>query len=718
MIEYKRHLVTAALPYANGPLHVGHLCGAYLPADIYVRFQRLMGKDIILICGSDEHGAAITMRAIKENKTPQEIIDTYHELFVKTFKGIGISFDYYHRTSDPLHHKTSQDFFMNLYNKGEFKEIESEQYYDVKSQQFLADRYIVGTCPKCGNENAYGDQCENCGSSLSPTELINPKSVLSGDAPELRKTKHWYLPLDTYESWLRPWLEQGILDGKEHHDPSSWKNHVLGQCKSWIDGGLQPRAMTRDLDWGVDVPHEIPGSKGKKLYVWLDAPIGYISSTIQWAKENNKDWKSYWQDPESELIHFIGKDNIVFHCIIFPAILKAHGQYNLPSNVPANQFMNLEGNKISTSRNWAVWVHEYLEDLPGMEDSLRYYLIKNMPEQKDSEFTWKTFQEAHNNELVNNLSNFIHRVLSLTHKYYKGKIPDFDPDESFEGVSGDELGGFHDAELIYLFDQIHELNQHLREYDFRSALKSLMDISTAGNQLLQNNEPWKIQKSNPETVEVVMNLSLHYVVALSIAMKPFLPFTSDKLQKMLNLPLLKENGELLDALDKIAEGEFLIAAGHQINEAEYLFSRIDDALIQKQIDKLHKPMEKENTASAEPNPDSKYHPVKETISYDDFAKIDLRTAKILTAEKVAKADKLLKLELDLGFEKRTVVSGIAQHYAPEEIIGKQVIILANLAPRPLKGIESNGMILMAEDAEGKLNFVQADEISKLGSIVK
>lgn len=718
MIEYKRHLVTAALPYANGPLHVGHLCGAYLPADVYVRFQRLMGKDIILICGSDEHGAAITMRALKENKSPQEIIDTYHQLFVKTFKGIGISFDYYHRTSDPLHHQTSQEFFTNLYNKGEFKEIESEQYYDIKSQQFLADRYIVGTCPKCGNENAYGDQCENCGSSLSPTELINPKSVLSGDTPELRKTKHWYLPLDQYESWLRPWIEEGILDGKEHHDPNSWKNHVLGQCKSWIDGGLQPRAMTRDLDWGVDVPKNIPGSEGKKLYVWLDAPIGYISSTKQWAIENNKDWKSYWQDPESELIHFIGKDNIVFHCIIFPAILKAHGQFNLPSNVPANQFMNLEGNKISTSRNWAVWVHEYLEDLPGMEDSLRYYLIKNMPEQKDSEFTWKTFQEAHNNELVNNLSNFIHRVLSLTHKFYKGKITDFDPDESFEGVSGDELGGYHDAELIYLFDQIHVLNQHLREYDFRSALKALMDISTAGNQLLQNNEPWKIQKSMPETVEVVMNLSVQYVVALSVAMKPFLPFTSDKLRKMLNLPLLEEKGELLDILDKMAEGELLIQAGHQINEAQYLFSRIDDALIQKQIDKLHRTMENDQNAVVEPSANSKYHPLKETISYDDFAKIDLRTAKILAAEKVAKADKLLKLELDLGFEKRTVVSGIAQHFTPDEIIGRQVLLLANLAPRPLKGIESNGMILMAEDGDGKLTFVQANELSVLGSIVK
>lgn len=716
MIEYKRHLVTAALPYANGPLHVGHLCGAYLPADVYVRFQRLMGKDILFICGSDEHGAAITMRALKEQKTPQQIIDTYHQMFIRTFEGMGISFDYYHRTSDPLHHKTSQDFFLELYHKGEFKEIESEQYYDVKAQQFLADRYIIGTCPKCAFENAYGDQCEQCGSSLNPTDLKNPKSVLSGESPELRKTKHWYLPLDQYESWLRPWIEQGILDGNEHHDPETWKNHVLGQCKSWIDGGLQARAMTRDLDWGVDVPKEIPGSEGKKLYVWLDAPIGYISSTKQWAKEHKKNWTEYWQDPESELIHFIGKDNIVFHCIIFPALLKAHGGFNLPVNVPANQFMNLEGNKISTSRNWAVWVHEFLEDLPGMEDSLRYYLIKNMPEQKDSEFTWRTFQEAHNNELVNNLSNFIHRVLSLIQKYYNGKVPDFDPDESFEGVAGDDLGGFHDSELIFLFDKIHELNQHLREFEFRAALKVLMDISTAGNQLLQNNEPWKNQKSNPEMVKVVLNLGLHYVIALSVAMRPFLPFTSAKLQKILNLAEIQERGELVELLDKLAEGELLIDAGHTLHEAHHLFSRIDDTLILKQMDKLHKPMElQDNDESAI---SAKYHPLKETITYEDFIKTDLRTAKILSAEKVAKADKLLKLELDLGFEKRTVVSGIALHYSPEEIIGKQVLVLANLAPRTLKGIESNGMILMAEDADGKLNFVQASPDWPLGSIVK
>ncbi len=716
MIHYKRHLVTAALPYANGPLHVGHLCGAYLPADLYVRFQRLMGKDIVFICGSDEHGAAITMRALKEHKTPKEIIDTYHELFQKTFKGIGISFDFYHRTSDPLHHATSQEFFLNLYHKGEFTELETEQYYDPKAQQFLADRYIVGTCPKCQNPSAYGDQCEQCGSSLNPTDLIEPRSVLTGEKPELRKTKHWYLPLDRYESWLKPWLEQGLLDGKEHHDPETWKNHVLGQCKSWIDGGLQARAMTRDLDWGVDVPKEIPDSAGKKLYVWLDAPIGYISSTKQWATDHNKNWKDYWQDPECELIHFIGKDNIVFHCIIFPALLKAHGNYNLPVNVPANQFMNLEGQKISTSRNWAVWVHEFLEDLPGMEDSLRYYLVKNMPEQKDSEFTWKGFQDAHNNELVNNLSNFIHRVLSLTHKYYKGQVPDFDQDQSIEGVAGEELGGFHDSEMIFLFDQIQEMADHFRAYDFRSALKSVMDISTLGNQLLQNNEPWKLQKSDPDTVQVVMNLCLQYVAALSVIMHPFLPFTSARLRSMLNMSEIKEENELNALLDAIAEGEFLIQAGHQINEASYLFARVEDNLIEKQMQKLEQNQPVSPTVSTEET--SAYHAQKPMISYDDFAKIDLRTARIISAEKVAKADKLLKLELDLGYEKRTVVSGIALHYQPEDIIGKKVIVLANLAPRSLKGIESKGMILMAENAEGKLTFVSPEEGDTSGSIVK
>lgn len=716
MIQYKRHLVTAALPYANGPLHVGHLCGAYLPADVYVRFQRLMGKDILYICGSDENGAAITMRALREGKTPREIIDAYHALFQETFRRIGISFDYYHRTSEALHHQTSQDMFRELYRKGAFVEMESEQYYDVAAGQFLADRYLTGTCPKCGKPGAYGDQCEQCGSSLNPVDLIDPKSVLTGETPELRKTRHWYLPLDQHESWLKPWLEEGTLDGHYHHDPEKWKNHVLGQCRSWIEGGLQARAMTRDLEWGVDVPPELEGAKGKKLYVWMDAPIGYISATRQWALEHGKNWEDYWKDPECELIQFIGKDNIVFHCIIFPAILRAHGGLNLPSNVPANQFMNLEGEKISTSRNWAVWVHEFLDELPGYEDSLRYYLIKHMPEQKDSEFTWKGFQDAHNNELVNNLSNFVHRVLSLTHKFYDGRIPDFDPDLSIEGLAGMDLGGFHDVELIFLFDELQEMADHLRAFDFRAALAKLMEICSSGNQLLQLNEPWKIQKEDPDTVKVVMNLCLHYVTAISIAMEPFLPFAADRLRRMLGLDSLKGSNELNDALDKIAEGEYLLEPDHPIAAASYLFSRIEDDLIQKQIDKLHGGAA---TQPAVPGQESfSAPPVKPTISYDDFSKLDLRTARITAAEKVPKADKLLRLEIDLGFEKRTVVSGIAEHYTPEEIIGRNVLILANLAPRQLRGIESNGMILMAENGEGKLTFVSASSETQPGAEVK
>ena len=715
MLVYKRHLVTAALPYANGPLHIGHLSGAYLSSDVFVRFMRLMDKDVVFICGSDEHGAAITMRALKEQKSPKEIIDKYHQLFIKTFQGIGISFDHYARTSDLLHHETSQDFFRNLYSAGEFDEIETEQYYDTIHNQFLADRYIVGTCPKCGNESAYGDQCENCGTSLSPTELISPKSVLSGEDPILKKTKHWYLPLEKYESWLKDYIEEGLIDGAEHHDPETWKKHVIGQCKSWLDNGLQSRAMTRDLDWGVDVPQEIPGSAGKKLYVWMDAHIGYISATKEWAKEFNKDWKLYWQDSETELIHFIGKDNIVFHCIIFPALLKVHGGYVLPSNVPANQFMNLEGKKISTSRNWAIWVHEFLEEMPGHEDALRYYLIKNMPEQKDSEFTWKGFQEAYNNELVNNLSNFVHRVLVLTQKYYNGIVPDFDPDCFINGVITDELGGYHDSECLYLFDQIQELNQFLRQYDFRGALKTLMEISTAGNQLLQNNEPWKSFKEEPELVEVVMNLTLQYVCAISIAMQPFLPFASDKLRKLLNLPVVKRQGELVNMLDELAEGQLILPIGHQLEKPDYLFSKIDDETIEKQILKLEKTAlegNNENTAN------NIYLPQKEEITYDEFMKMDIRTARILEAERVPKADKLLKLILDLGYEKRVVVSGIAEHFNPADIIGKEVLLLANLAPRTIRGVESRGMILMADSENGKLSFVSPQAAWPVGNSVK
>ena len=718
MRQYKRYLITSALPYANGPLHIGHLAGAYLPADIYVRFQRLMGKDILYICGSDEHGAAITIKAMKEKSTPQEIVDKYHNLFKETFSRIGISFDMYHRTSEQIHHETSQEFFSKLYSKGEFEEKESEQYYDEKAKQFLADRYIMGTCPKCGNPEAYGDQCEKCGSSLSPTELINPISTLTGEKPILKKTIHWYLPLDKYEEWLRHWINTGELDGEQLHDPDQWKNHVLGQCKSWLDGGLQPRAMTRDLDWGVDVPHHIKGHEGKKLYVWMDAPIGYVSATRQWAIDHKKNWKKYWQDKESALIHFIGKDNIVFHCLIFPAILHAHGDYNLPINVPANQFMNLEGRKISTSRNWAVWVHEYLDEFPDRHDELRYVMIKNMPEQKDSEFTWKSYQDANNNELVNNLANFVNRVVVLTNKYYDGKVPAFDEDTEIISPEDKYDASYHDSELLRLFDDIHEMCDYVRSFDFRSALKILMDISTKGNQILQFNEPWKAIKEDPETVKVVINLCLQYVAAIGIICRPFMPFTSDKIRILLNQKTIEEKGELEKMLSKLAEGEPILKKGHKIGEPLHLFTRIDDALIQQQIDKLNATDQSNQMPVQENTNTAPTQPMKSEITYEDFTKMDIRTATIIQAEKIEKADKLLKLTLDLGFEQRTVVSGIAEHYNPSEVIGKKVSLLANLAPRKMKGVESQGMILMAEDSNGKLSFISPDENWENGQIVK
>ena len=707
MRYFKRHLVTSALPYANGPLHIGHLAGAYLSADIYVRFLRLMDKEVAFICGSDEHGAAITIRAAKEGKTPQEIVDTYHELFKDTFDKIGISFDIYHRTSEALHHETAQDFFRVLNEKGEFVEKESEQYYDEEAKQFLADRYIKGTCPKCDYEEAYGDQCESCGSTLSPTELINPASTITGNKPILKKTTHWFLPLDKYQTWLKEWIETGKLDGKELHDPQDWKNHVLGQCKSWIEGGLHPRAMTRDLSWGVDVPSEIPGSEGKKLYVWLDAPIGYISATKQWAMDHDKDWKPYWQDEETELVHFIGKDNIVFHCLIFPAILKAHGDYILPYNVPANQFLNLEGKKISTSRNWAVWIHDFVTDMPEHIDALRYAMVKNMPEIKDSEFTWKGFQDYNNNELVNNLANYVNRVVVLVNKYYEGKVPEFDENQDVVGVMGEMETSYHDSELLSLFDKLHVFCNHVRKYDFRSAMNTLMDISSNGNQILQFNEPWKAVKDNPELVKAVMNLSLQYVTAISVAVRPFMPETSDKIRTLLNLPQVKEEGELLKMLDQLAEGNHLIQASHQISKSDHLFSRIDDETIAGQVSKLEAmsvaATEGAGTASAA-KPDQ-----KENIAYDDFMKMEIRTATVLEAEKVKKADKLLKLKLDLGYEQRTVVSGIAEHFTPQDVIGKKVSLLANLEPRKIRGVESQGMILMAEGENGKLGFVSPEE---------
>ena len=696
MTEKKRYLVTAALPYANGPLHIGHLGGAYLSSDIFVRFLRLTGKDVVFVCGSDEHGAAITIKAKKEGTTPQAIVDKYDALIKETFQKVGLSFDIYHRTSAQIHHETSQEFFRKLNDNGEFLEKTTEQYFDVAAQQFLADRYIIGTCPKCSHTDAYGDQCENCGSTLSPTELIDPRSTLSGETPILKETTHWYLQLDKYEAWLKEWIETGKVDGKQLHVPSDWKNHVIGQCKSWLDGGLQPRAMTRDLDWGIDVPQELAGSEGKKLYVWLDAPIGYISATKQWAADNRKDWKPYWQDEETALLHFIGKDNIVFHCLIFPSILKANGDYILPVNVPANQFLNLEGRKLSTSKNWAVWVHEYIEEFPGREDELRYNLIKNMPEQRDSEFTWKGFQETTNNELVNNLANFVNRVIVLTNKYYEGIVPDFDPNDAIIDSQNQTETSFHDSELLSLHDQLQELGASIRKYEFRAALTSLMGISASGNQLLQFNEPWKAVKNDPELVKVVMNASLQIVAALSVACQPFLPFTSKKLRALLNLPDVQA-GELNTILDKLSEGTSILDVGHKISTANHLFTKIDDTLIDAQVEKLN--------AAAAASAVVSHVPVKETITFEDFTKMDIRTGVILEAEKVKKTKKLLKLTVDIGLEHRTVVSGIAEFYDPTKIIGQEVLLLANLAPRKLKGIESQGMILMAENEKGELAFV-------------
>ncbi len=703
----KRYLVTAALPYANGPLHIGHLAGAYLPADIYVRYLRLKGKEVVFVCGSDEHGAAITVKARKEGTTPREIVDKYHTMLKDTFEKIGIAFDIYHRTTEPIHHETSQDFFRKLYEKGAFIEETTDQYYDETVGQFLADRYIVGTCPVCANPDAYGDQCERCGSSLSPTDLINPKSMLSGSVPVKRPTKHWFLRLDEHENWLRTWINTGKADGKQLHDPALWKNHVLGQCNSWLDQGLQPRAMTRDLDWGVDVPPEIPGSEGKKLYVWLDAPIGYISATKQWALDHGKNWEPYWKSDDTALIHFIGKDNIVFHCLIFPAILKAHGDFILPVNVPANQFLNLEGRKLSTSKNWAVWVHEYCAEFAGQEDVLRYNMIKKMPEQSDSEFTWKGFQETNNNELVNNLANFVNRVLVLSHKFYGGIVPPVNTELPF--ISGWDAAktGQYNEELALLHKKLNEMGAEIERFNFREALRIAMEISSAGNALLQFNEPWKTVNTNPEMVKLVMNLALQYVVVLSVAIRPFLPFSADRLRTMLNMSPLNDNGDLLAILNELVEGNPIVQPNHALGEPAHLFSRIPDDVIQRQIDKLAA-TDTANQAAAPTNTPTtiNYTPVKETIQYDDFAKMDIRTGTILTAEKVEKSKKLLKLSVDLGFETRTILSGIAEHYTPEQVVGQQVIVLVNLAPRVMMGTESQGMILLAENAEGKLSFVQ------------
>ena len=669
----KRKMITAALPYANGPVHIGHLAGVYIPADVYARFQRSTGQEVAFICGSDEHGIPITIRAKKEGITPQDVVDKYHEIIKKSFSDLGISFDEYSRTTSKKHYEVSQEFFLNLYNKGKFEEEISEQFFDEQAGEFLADRYIVGTCPKCNNENAYGDQCEKCGSTLSPTELINPKSMLSGNTPILKETKNWYLPLNEYENFLNEWIIKG------HQD--DWKPNVYGQVKSWLNDGLKPRAMTRDLNWGVPVP--LPNAEGKVLYVWFDAPIGYISFTQEWAEKNGKNWKDFWQNEETDLIHFIGKDNIVFHCIIFPSMMKAHGDYIMPKNVPAFEFLNLENDKISTSRNWAVWAHEYVEDFPDQQDALRYALLSSAPETKDNNFTWKDFQTKNNSELVGIFGNFINRVTVLTQKYYNGIVPQ--PNE-FEQV---------DKDLYHEMQQIPEkIGKNLDEFRFRDALTEMMNLARLGNKYLADEEPWKVIKDNPERVKTQMFCALQVAGALAYLCEPFLPFTSQKMKSGLNLG----NKNWYEVLNTPP-----IPTGHQINEMPLLFSKIEDDVIEAQIKKL------ENTKINNQKTNPNANPMKEQISFDDFTKIDLRTATILEAEKVEKADKLLKLKVYTGVDVRTVVSGIAESFSPEEIIGKQVMILLNLAPRKIRGIESQGMLLLTTKPDGKLSFVTPDE---------
>ncbi len=670
----KRFTITAALPYTNGPIHIGHLAGVYVPSDIYSRYLRLQGKDVLFVCGSDEHGVAISMKAKKEGVSPQEIIDKYDTIIRKSFIDFGISFDNYSRTSAKIHHETASAFFKKLYDDRKFVEEVTEQLYDAKANQFLADRFVVGTCPKCSNEEAYGDQCEKCGSTLNATDLINPKSTITGETPILKATKHWFLPLNQYDEFLKEW----ILVGHKN----DWKPNVYGQVKSWIDGGLEPRAVTRDLDWGIDVP--VSGAEGKKLYVWFDAPIGYISSSKEWALREGKDWEPYWKSAETKLVHFIGKDNIVFHCVIFPAMLKAEGSYILPDNVPANEFLNLEGNKLSTSKNWAVWLHEYLEEFPNQQDVLRYALTSNAPETKDNDFTWKDFQARNNNELVAIFGNFINRVVVLTNKYYEGNIPN---PNAFSDVD--------EATLTELKAYPSVISSSIERYRFREALGELMNVARLGNKYLADEEPWKVIKDDPERVQTQMYVALQIAAALSSLCEPFLPFTAAKLSKILKI----ENKIDWKSVSETSE---LIPVGHQIGEAELLFSKIEDEEIQKQIDKL------EATKMANTAENKMTEPQKETIQYDDFSKMDLRVGTILEAEKMPKANKLLVLKIDTGIDIRTIVSGIAESFSPEEIIGKKVTVLVNLAPRNLRGVESEGMILMATNAEGKLVFVNPD----------
>ncbi|MFT7497557.1 MAG: methionyl-tRNA synthetase [Porticoccaceae bacterium] len=668
-----RYTITAALPYTNGPVHIGHLAGVYVPADIYSRYLRLKGNDVAFVCGSDEHGVPITLKAKKEGITPQQVVDKYHKIIKDSFHDFGISFDNYSRTSAKIHHDTASEFFKELNAKDEFIEEVSEQLYDEEANQFLADRFIVGTCPKCGYEESYGDQCENCGTSHNATDLINPKSAITGNVPSTKKTKHWFLPLDKYEKWLREW----IMEGHKH----DWKSNVLGQVKSWLDDGLRPRAVTRDLDWGIPVPAE--GGEGKVLYVWFDAPIGYISSTKEWAAEQGKDWEPYWKDKDTKLVHFIGKDNIVFHCIIFPAMLKAEGSYILPENVPANEFLNLEGNKISTSRNWAVWLHEYLEDFPEQQDVLRYTLTTNAPETKDNDFTWKDFQTRNNSELVAIFGNFINRVVVLTNKYYNGIVPT--PNEYSEV-------DLQTLEKIKAFPQI--ISTSVERYRFREAMSQLINLARLGNKYLADEEPWKVIKVDEERVKTVMYVALQIAAALSVLSEPFLPFTSTKLKSILNSDS--------NSWNDVSDTSDLLLANHQIGAAELLFSKIEDKDIQVQLDRL------EATKQANEQEKKTVEPQKETIEFDDFTKLDIRIGTILEAEKVPKTKKLLKLKVDVGIDTRTIVSGIAESFKPEDIIGQRVSVLVNLSPRTLRGVESQGMILMTDTKDGKLAFIEPE----------
>ncbi len=677
----KRYTLTAALPYTNGPIHIGHLAGVYVPADIFARYKRLQGHDVAFICGSDEHGVAISMKARKEGTTPKEVIDTYDAIIRKSFEDFGISFDNYSRTSRDIHHKTAQDFFTKLYEQNDFIEETSEQLFDAEANMFLADRFVTGTCPKCQNPEAYGDQCEKCGSSLNATDLINPKSTLSGATPSLKSTTHWYLPLDKSEAFLRNWI---LEDHKE-----DWKSNVYGQCKSWIDDGLRPRAVTRDLDWGIKVPLE--SADGKVLYVWFEAPIGYISSTKEWADKKGIDWEPYWKDENTSLIHFIGKDNIVFHCIIFPALLKAHGDYILPENVPANEFLNLEGQKLSTSKNWAVWLHEYLEDFEGMQDALRYVLTINAPETKDNDFTWDDFQARVNNELVSVYGNFINRVVVLSQKYYDGIVPE-------AGLLSDE-----DQQVLQQLQEAPSaIEKSLDRYRFREAAGLLMGVARLGNKYLADHEPWKLIKSDPERVKTIMNVALQLTAGLAYLSEPFLPFSTEKLKKMLNLKTIENPFEHLKSTS------VLVSAGQNLGTSELLFRKIEDAEIQNQLDKL-KSTEKDSTIMQEPQ--------KPAINYDTFSSLDLRVGTILSAEKMPKADRLLVLKVDTGLDQRTIVSGIAEHFSPEEVVGKKVCVLMNLEPRKLRGVESQGMLLMATDSEGKLSFMSPEDAVAAGSAI-